>query len=134
MAAEHAAKHSGVRGYLVVFVGLLLLTAVTYLTAKIDLGDWNVVLALFIASVKGTMVVLVFMHLREHALVTRAYVVLGFLFVALLASLTLSDVATRLPYTNPSGMVFEEPSEKAAHGNTFSPARAGPQEREMPPE
>jgi cytochrome c oxidase subunit IV len=128
----HAEKHTGVKAYAAVWLGLLVLTAVTYVTAKMDIGSWNIVLAMFIASVKGTMVVLVFMHLLEHAVVNRAYIALGFLFVALLAGLTIADVGTRLPYTNPTGVHFEELPLGAPHGSPFSPSQAGPQERELP--
>jgi cytochrome c oxidase subunit IV len=111
---------------------LLLLTAVTVITAQIDLGSWNILLALLLASAKGTLVVLVFMHLREHAAINKAYVVLGFILVALLTGLTLADVATRLEHTNPSPVAFDELPSGAPHGSPLSPGRSGPVGEPLP--
>ncbi len=47
-----------------VFVALLLLTVVTVLVSYVDLGLWNAVVALLIASVKASLVALFFMHLK----------------------------------------------------------------------
>lgn len=131
MAAQ-AQRRSGVRAYAAAWLALVVLTAVTFAVARVDLGGWNIVAAMLIATTKGATVVLVFMHLLEHASINRAYLVLGFLFAALLAGLVLADVGTRLPYTNPSHADFEELPRGAPHGSRFSPAQAGPQERELP--
>ncbi len=50
--------------YLTVGAALLVLTAVTIMVAQVDLGSWNVVVALGIACLKASLVVLIFMHLR----------------------------------------------------------------------
>ena len=63
--------------------GLLILTAVTVKAAFIDLGPWNPVVALFIATVKATLVVLYFMHVKGASeKLTGVVVVSGFFFLA----------------------------------------------------
>ena len=76
--------------------GLLVLTAVTVKAAFIDLGPWNPVVALLIAPVKATLVVLYFMHVKGASeKLTGVVVVSGFFFLAILLSLSLADYMTR---------------------------------------
>ncbi|MFZ5468894.1 MAG: cytochrome C oxidase subunit IV family protein [Myxococcota bacterium] len=93
--------------YSVVWGALVVLTGATYGVAHVDVGDWNLLLALAIASFKSALVVLFFMHLKEHGPTNRAYFVVAVLFVALLVGLTVADVATRPPFTNVSA--YEQP-------------------------
>jgi cytochrome c oxidase subunit 4 len=77
-------------------IGLLVLTAVTVKAAFIDLGPWNPVVALFIATVKATLVVLYFMHVKGASeKLTGVVVVAGFFFLAILLSLSMADYLTR---------------------------------------
>ena len=51
--------------YFIVFGALMALTAFTVLAAKIDLGSFNIILAMLIAIVKSSLVLLFFItHLR----------------------------------------------------------------------
>jgi len=76
--------------------GLLVLTAVTVKAAFIDLGPWNPVIALLIATVKATLVVLYFMHVKGASeKLTAAVVLSGFFFLGILLSLSLADYLTR---------------------------------------
>ncbi len=96
-----AEKAHGWGIYAFVWAGLLGLTAATYAAARVDMGPFNLVVALSIAAVKASLVVFFFMHLKDHAATTRAVMALCVAFVALLASLTVADVATRFPWANP---------------------------------
>ena len=49
--------------YLGIGATLMILTAITVMVSFINLGGWNVVVALIIASIKGSLVALFFMHL-----------------------------------------------------------------------
>lgn len=65
---------------------LMVLTVVTVLATKIDLGaDLNLLLAMVIATIKATLVCLYFMHLRYdklfHTVVFVSAIVLATLFV-----------------------------------------------------
>lgn len=84
-----------VRVYLLVFVTLLALTALTTAVAFVNLGRLNTVLMLGIAGTKATLVVLYFMHIRYSAPLNWVVITGGFLGLLLLILFTMSDVATR---------------------------------------
>jgi cytochrome c oxidase subunit 4 len=110
-------KHLGPAQYVLVWVALMVLTGVTLAVWKTNLSySARVVVALSIATVKATMVAIVFMHLWEEKGVARLVLVVSALFVALLIGLVLTDNATRFPYANPPYSVSwdDEPFQKAA--------------------
>ncbi len=83
---------------------LLILTAITVAAAGIHFGssNINIVIALGIATIKATLVALVFMHLRHDKPVNAIIAVSGFLFLALLLAYCMIDIDTRkhlVPYT-----------------------------------
>jgi len=91
--SAHEESHPGV-GHVVplrtlfgVLGALLVLTALTVAVTGVDLGAAGLLAALAIATVKATLVVLYFMHLRWdrpfHAVVLIASIALVVLFVAL---------------------------------------------------
>ena len=82
-----------VRGYLLVFGALLVLTMVTVGVSYLDLPEVEtVVVALAIATFKASLVAMFFMHLKgERPMVTWPLALTAFLFVGLLASLLLSE-------------------------------------------
>lgn len=90
-------EHAHSRAFSVALgIGLLVLTAVTVKAAFIDLGPWNPVIALLIATVKATLVILFFMHVKGASeKLTGVVVVSGFFFLAILLSLSLADYMTR---------------------------------------
>ena len=67
--------------YTLVFLSLLVLTVATTVVATIDLGPFNVVVALFIAVVKMMLVALFFMHLRHSTILTKVVVGGGMLWL-----------------------------------------------------
>ena len=94
VADQHVEKH--VRQYLIVFSALLVLTIVTVLASRIDIGiTGGIILALIIASVKGTLVAGVFMHLfsdkRKLIYVVLIYTGIFLLVLFLLTSLSFGD-------------------------------------------
>src|SRR2546430_857056 len=70
------------------------------------LGTWALPLALTIAIAKSTLVILFFMHLYEQRGANRLVILTSFLFVALIISLTVADVATRFTLATPAGAPF----------------------------
>jgi cytochrome c oxidase subunit 4 len=83
--------------YFVVWGALLLGTFLTYEAALIDLGRFNAVVALTIATTKALLVVLFFMHLRHASEKLLKLVVIStvfFLFILLV--LSMADYGTRL--------------------------------------
>ena len=90
--AEHITP---IRTYLLVFLALMVLTAVTVWAAFIDLGPLNDLVAMAIACSKATLVVLWFMHVKGSSRMSKLTVVAGFFWLAILIGITLSDYFSR---------------------------------------
>jgi len=103
--AENGEHHSALP-YLLVWVALIVLTVTTYETGTRHLGTWALPLALIIAVTKALLVILFFMHLWEQKGANRIVIATSFVFVALIISLTVADVATRFPLATPAGAPF----------------------------
>ena len=96
--AQHsaAAQHVVPRKiYFAVFAALIVLTATTTAISFLDLGPWNTVVALGIAFVKATLVVLFFMHVKYSPRLTQVTIAGGLFWLAILIGITLSDFMTR---------------------------------------
>jgi cytochrome c oxidase subunit IV len=87
--------------YVGIWASLIFLTGLTTFASFIELGDWNIVLALVIATVKGTLVVLFFMHLYYSTKLTKVTMIAAIFFLFLLLSLSMTDYLTRAWSTNP---------------------------------
>ena len=83
------------RIYLGIILTLMALTGLTIWVATVDLGPLNVVLALVIATLKATLVVLYFMHARYSPGRTKLVIVAGLFWLAILLVMTLADYLTR---------------------------------------
>jgi cytochrome c oxidase subunit 4 len=84
-----------IKTYAAVFAALLVLTFATSEVATIDLGAFNVVVALAIAVIKMMLVALFFMHLRHSPILTKVVVGGGLLWLGILLLLSLADFSTR---------------------------------------
>ena len=93
---EHAEHHivTPVQ-YAMVFGTLLLGTALTVLAANIDLGVFNPIIALGIASFKAVVVILFFMHVKYQSNLIKMTVGAGFFTFLVLITMTLSDYISR---------------------------------------
>ena len=90
------AKHIvGPGVYLVILFALLVGTALTVWASFIDLGFWNPIIALAIATTKATLVVLYFMHVRYSSRLTMLTVVAGIFMFLTLVGMTLADYISR---------------------------------------
>jgi cytochrome c oxidase subunit 4 len=91
---EHTTHSQGF--YLAIGAILLVLTVTTAVVAFINLGPFNPVVALLIATIKATLVVLFFMHVKGASeKMTGVIVISGFFFLAILLTLSLADYMTR---------------------------------------
>jgi cytochrome c oxidase subunit IV len=81
--------------YSFVFATLLIGTAVTVLAANIDLGVFNPIIALGIASFKAVVVILFFMHVKYQSNLIKMTVGAGFFTFLVLITMTLSDYISR---------------------------------------
>jgi cytochrome c oxidase subunit 4 len=91
---EHATH--GLGFYLLIGFTLLVLTIVTACVAFVNLGPFNPVVALLIATIKATLVILFFMHVKGASeKLTGVVVVSAFFFLAIMLTLSLADYLTR---------------------------------------
>ena len=80
-----------------VFALLIGLTALTVAATWVNLGGWNLWIALGIATVKASLVALYFMHLRYDNRFYALIFVTALVFLALFLSLTLMDTLQYAP-------------------------------------
>jgi cytochrome c oxidase subunit 4 len=85
-----------VRIYVMIFLALLVGTALTVMAAFVDF-PWqlNTIVAMTIATAKATLVVLYFMHVRYSARLVWVIVAAALFWVAILFAFTLGDFYTR---------------------------------------
>lgn len=102
-----------VRLYLAIFGALMVLTSVTIGVAFINLGAFNFPVALGIAILKATLVILFFMHVKESSRLTKLIIGTGFFFLLVLFSLTLTDYLSRGWSTTPQTSTTAGTSPKA---------------------
>jgi len=98
-----SAHISSVKLYIGIFLALMLGTALTVAAAFVDMGPANNLIAMGIALVKATLVVLFFMHVRYSSRLTAMIVVSAVLFLVVLFGLTMVDYFSRTTqYVDPS--------------------------------
>ena len=84
-----------VRTYYLVFLTLMVCTAITIAVAFVDLGPLNAVVAMTIAVLKATLVVLFFMHVKYSTKLTWAVVIGSVFWLGILIVMTAGDYLTR---------------------------------------
>lgn len=84
------------RVYITIFLALMLGTGLTVLAAFRDFpGPLNAVVAMTIAVVKATLVILYFMHVRYSSRLIWLVISAALFWLAILFALTISDYWTR---------------------------------------
>ena len=83
-------------GYLKVFLILLVLTAITVLAAQFDFGVLNTIIAMLIATVKATLVLAFFMHLKYDGKLFPAIFATSVFFLLVFYLITEIDMVTRV--------------------------------------
>lgn len=86
---------SSSRMFFNVLATLLALTVVTVAVSRVDFGGANMLIAMAIASVKASLVMAFFMHLKWDTAINKIVFLGSFLFLSLLFVFTLADQATR---------------------------------------
>ena len=95
--SEH---HDHTSNYIKIWGALLVLTIITVAVSYVHFGVWhlgflNILVAMLVATVKGSLVCLYFMHMKEDNRVNQVVFISAFLFLAIFVGLTLSDVLFR---------------------------------------
>ena len=81
--------------YIAVFVTLLALTLITTLVSFLDMGFLNTPVALLIAGIKMTLVVLFFMHLFYTGRLSQTIAIAGVFWFLIFVAFTVGDYMTR---------------------------------------
>jgi cytochrome c oxidase subunit 4 len=89
------AHESSPRTYWLIYAWLMALMILTIIAARINLGGANVLVALVIAAVKATLVVLLFMHVKYAGRVVWVFAGASFLWLGIMVALTMSDYVSR---------------------------------------
>jgi caa(3)-type oxidase subunit IV len=96
-SAPHAPPHSSstARPLVIALITLVVLTAVSWAVAHVELAGFGTAVAIAIAAVKASVVGIAFMELPRASLPARviAFVTIG--FIALLCAGTVTDVVLR---------------------------------------
>jgi cytochrome c oxidase subunit 4 len=93
---EHAEHHIvSPLQYGFVYISLLIGTLLTVVAANIDMGVFNPIIALAIASTKMVIVILFFMHVKYQSNLIKMTVACGFFTFIVLITMTLSDYMSR---------------------------------------
>jgi len=82
--------------YVAIWATLMAMTLITTLVAFVDLGRFNTVVALAIATFKASLVVLFFMGAKYTPRLTRVVIICGIFFLGLLLAFSMVDYLTRL--------------------------------------
>src|SRR5262245_41513803 len=81
--------------YVMVWLALVIGTGLTVLAAEVDLGVFNNIAMLAIASTKAALVILFFMHVRWSTRLTWLVVASGFFWLIIMFGLTMTDYYSR---------------------------------------
>jgi cytochrome c oxidase subunit IV len=85
--------------YFKIFGALMVLTALTVSLAYVDLGQFNIVVALAVAIVKASLVVMFFMHLKYESHLTKVVLGAGVFWLVLLLGIIMDYVTRSWMYT-----------------------------------
>ena len=81
--------------YLLIYVALMALLALTLWLSSVDLRGWNGAAGLVIAALKAALVVVYFMHANRSSGLHRVFALVGVFWLGILLCLSLSDYLSR---------------------------------------
>lgn len=91
--SEHS---SSAKLYWIIWGSLIVLTFVTAGVAYLDLGPFNTIVALTIATCKALLVILFFMHVKDASeRLTKVVIISSIFWLLIMLGLSLSDFGTR---------------------------------------
>ena len=108
--------------YIAVFISLIIMTIITVISSQYDFGSLNIIIALFIATFKSSLVLLFFMHLYYDNKINMALIIGSLLFLAIFIGLTMIDVTRRQDIydikgklVNPHAPIYDQNTSKDGH-------------------
>lgn len=125
--------------YFAVWAALVMLTVITVAVSRFDFGSANTVIAMFVATVKGSLVALFFMHLYYDNKLNLIILIASLVFVSIFFTPVLIDLGSRgaldsvktragykLATTPPSLLPAPPPETPEAPSGAAAPAPAAP--------
>jgi cytochrome c oxidase subunit 4 len=91
----HKVHITPIKTYITIAILLLILTVITVTVSFIDLGAFNITIALAIASVKALLVAFFFMHLFYDSKLYLIIFAMALIFLTIFLTLTMFDTSTR---------------------------------------
>lgn len=93
--SEHQHEPVPYRTFILIWGALLVLTGITVAVSRVDLGALNIWVALTVASVKSSLVLLIFMHLKQESILFKIGILVLLVILAVFIGLTFTDVLYR---------------------------------------
>lgn len=110
-----------------IFAALIVLTVVTVAVSYVDLGSANTFVAMFVATLKASLVSIFFMHLAHDKPFNALVFVGAFVFLGVFISLSNDDLSTRGRVdVDSGGRVLERTGQVAPGGLQVPAAPAAP--------
>jgi cytochrome c oxidase subunit 4 len=78
-----------------VFAALMVLTVLTVLVSRVNLGNFNLPVAMAVAVTKASLVILIFMEVKYSPKIVQVTAAMGFLFLFILVFYTMTDYLSR---------------------------------------
>lgn len=112
--------------YIGIFAALIFLTIVTVGQSYVDLGSMNLIMVIFIASLKASLVVMFFMHLRWDNKFNLLIFIATIFFISVFFAYTLNDTERRGELDADQNVkVLPKTGESAPGGMPGAPATGG---------
>lgn len=92
---EHQHEPVPYRTFILIWAALLLLTAITVAVSRVHLGALNVWVALGVASIKSSLVIFFFMHLKQESRLFKICLLVMLVILAIFVGMTFLDVLYR---------------------------------------
>jgi len=93
--SEHKHEPVPYRTFFLVWVALLTLTGITIGVSRVHLGPLNIWVALGIAALKSSLVIFIFMHLKQEARLFKIGLLVMLTILAIFIGMTFFDVLYR---------------------------------------
>ena len=113
---------SSLKQYVAIFLALIMFTLLTVAVSNVHLGKLNLVVAVVIASMKASLVLLFFMHLRYDNKLYSMVLVLALCFIGIFFAYTMNDTDRRGEIDLLQGVVVSPETGLAAPGGLPEPA------------
>jgi cytochrome c oxidase subunit 4 len=107
---------SSVKFYVGILGALMFFTLLTVAVASIHLGPLNLAVAVIIASIKATLVVMFFMHLRHDNKFHSTILICSLMFIGVFFAYTMNDTSTRADVDDAQGAIMQPSTGQQAPG------------------